>query len=417
MRFPPPPLFENEQESGWNSDPTSPAAARADASIRVIHEPIIDLKQVCRIARRGVSEKLRADYWRVMIGYLPPTREEWESLRQRKAAEYMDIVRSVCKMDSDGFTILPGKDVHRVDVDIPRTMPSLHFFGCDEVEIVDGTPVSFSATQQSLRRILHTLARVNKGFGYVQGMNELVGHLLFTFAEGKASLVTLEVEGDTFFCFQSMLSILGDNFCRSLDFDRETGVTSTMRTFDRLFEFCDPELWEHVTHTMQVRPEFYAFRWLTLLFTQEFLVPDVLRIWDYLFSFGPNMSAALFFCAIAMLIHQREELLAMNNMSQSLPFLQNYPPVDVEELLQLAQKLMDEYGIEKIRKLKDADNSEAGSSGGNSPTAAGAPSPLMEGVGQKFGSLMSTMKGWGKSLSGIQFKSPLHKKGDHDADD
>lgn len=373
--------------------------------LRVISEPIIDLKQVCRIARKGVSEKLRADYWRVMIGYFPPIRDDWAKLRERKAVEFMDIVRSVCRMDTDGLTIMTGKDVHRVDVDIPRTMPSLHFFGCEDTEIVDGTPVSFSPTQQSLRRILHTLARVNKGFGYVQGMNELVGHLLFTFADGKASQVTLEVEADTFFCFQSMLSILGDNFCRSLDFDRETGVTSTMRTFDRLFEFCDPELWEHVTGTMQVRPEFYAFRWLTLLFTQEFLVPDVLRIWDYLLSYGPKMSAALFFCAIAMLIHQRSELLAMNSMSQSLPFLQNFPPVDIDELLELTQRLMDEYGIDKIRKLKEADSecsSAAESSAGSSPTTAGAP--------QLLGSLVSTMRGWGKSLSGIQFKSPLHKK-------
>lgn len=414
MLFPPPPLFQDEKDDKWENDSVvSPAAARAEASTRAISEPLLDLKTVSRLARRGIPDKLRPDYWRAMIGYLPPLRSEWDAIRVMKSQEYIDIVRNVCKLEDDGFTVSPGKDVHRIDVDIPRTMPSLHFFACEDTEIVDGTPVTFSSTQQSLRRILHTLARVNKGFGYVQGMNELVGHLLFTFAEGKACNVNQEVEADTFFCFQSMLSILGDNFCRSLDFDRETGVMSTMRTFDRLVEFCDPELWDHITNVCQIRPEFYAFRWLTLLLTQEFLVPDVLRIWDYLLSFGSNMSAALYYFAIGMLIHQREELLAMENMSQMLPFLQQFPPVDVGELQDVAQKLMDEYGIDTIRQIKaevaDASkpaNMRKSSSGsslsekdGQTATAVAVASAALEEVGQKLGGLVSAMRGWGKSLS------------------
>ena len=31
-------------------------------------------------------------------------------------------------------------------------------------------------------------------------------------------------------------------------------------------------------------PSFYGFRWLTLLMTQEFDLPDVLRLWDSLLS-------------------------------------------------------------------------------------------------------------------------------------
>ena len=34
------------------------------------------------------------------------------------------------------------------------------------------------------------------------------------------------------------------------------------------------------THTSQVDPQFYAFRWITLLLSQEFAFPDLLRIWD-----------------------------------------------------------------------------------------------------------------------------------------
>jgi len=33
-----------------------------------------------------------------------------------------------------------------------------------------------------------------------------------------------------------------------------------------------------------IKPQYFTFRWLTLLLSQEFLLPDVIRIWDSLFS-------------------------------------------------------------------------------------------------------------------------------------
>jgi hypothetical protein len=393
MQFPPPSLFD-DTEPKWAGEPTpSPAVARAEAAERAIHEPLINLKAICKLARKGIPDKLRADYWKTMIGYYPPTRESWPEIRLAKEKEYMELVRSVCSLNDDNTVTTVARDVHRVDVDIPRTLPTMHFFACDESVVVDGVPTTFSPTQESLRRILHTLARVNKGFGYVQGMNELVGHLLFAFAEGKAVNVTLQIEADVFFCFQAMLSILGDNFCRSLDFDRETGVMSTLRTYDKLFEYCDPELHDHITNSAMVKPEFYAFRWITLLLSQEFLVPEVLRIWDFLFSFGSKMSSALLYCAIAMLIHQREELLELDGMTMILPVLQQFPPIDIDEMLDVAQKLLDEYGLDIIRQVK-LDVCDNGNDAPLSPKQPHVTSPVSRGaaITGKIGGFMSAMR-------------------------
>jgi hypothetical protein len=183
-------------------------------------------------------------------------------------------------------------------------------------------------------------------------MNELVGHLLFTFAEGRVQNVDFAVESDVFFCFQIMLQHLGENFCRSLDFDRESGIKHTMRTFERVFEFCDPELFEHVSSDLHIQPEFYAFRWTTLMLTQEFLVPEVLRVWDFLFSYGPELSSSIYYTAVAMLIFARERLLEMPSMTVALPFLQQYQCDDVSEVLDVALKLIETYGFSKIHELK-----------------------------------------------------------------
>lgn len=410
--FPPPPLYEGNGEADWNSPPpkVSSIQARLDDYATAIQERIVDPKKICKLARRGVPEKYRADYWKVMIGILPPLRDSWESVRQQKSAEYREIVQSVLTLDANGNVQL-GQDLHRIDVDIPRTMPSLHFFAHDEQVLVEGTPVSFSQPQHALRRILHTCSRVNRGFGYVQGMNELVGHFLFTYAEGKISLLTPEVESDAFFSFQALLTFLGDNFCRSLDFDKDTGVMSTLRTFDGLFSFCDPELHQHVEHALMVKSEFYAFRWMTLMLTQEFLTPDVLRLWDFLFSFGSNMSTALLYSSVAMLIFAREELLEMEGLGQALPFLQQYPPVDMDALLRVAQELFDEYGLERVRIVRGEVVSPASSSP-SSPSGRGSAgkvggqgsgdrsaAKVKEEVTQKLSGWMTSIKGWGRSLS------------------
>lgn len=38
------------------------------------------------------------------------------------------------------------------------------------------------------------------------------------------------------------------------------------------------------TYYIQMNPQFYAFRWITLLLTQEFELSTIMRIWDYLLS-------------------------------------------------------------------------------------------------------------------------------------
>lgn len=59
----------------------------------------------------------------------------------------------------------------------------------------------------------------------------------------------------------------------------------------------------------QVNPQFYAFRWITLLLTQEFPFPDVVRLWDTLFSDIGGRTGCLLRMCIAMLVNVRSEIL------------------------------------------------------------------------------------------------------------
>ncbi|KAG2267351.1 hypothetical protein Bca52824_061906 [Brassica carinata] len=73
-------------------------------------------------------------------------------------------------------------------------------------------------------------------------------------------------EADAFFCFVELLSGFRDFYCQQLD-NSVVGIWSAITRLSQL-----------------VNPQFYAFRWITLLLTQEFSFFDSLHIWDALLS-------------------------------------------------------------------------------------------------------------------------------------
>jgi hypothetical protein len=101
-------------------------------------------------------------------------------------------------------------------------------------------------------------------------------------------------EEDAFFCFVELLSDFRDHFCQQLD-NSAVGIRSTIAQLNALLRRQDEELWRHLEYTSKVNPQFYAFRWITLLLTQEFSFFDSLRLWDSLLSNpdGPLVSVCL----------------------------------------------------------------------------------------------------------------------------
>lgn len=397
MSGPPPSIIDST--GGLSSSPTDSVTDRNLMFGRALEGKKLSLDTIRRYSRTGIPDTYRPTYWKLLLGYLPPSPDEWEETETKMEREYLTFLRETCELDADG-NVVGGNDRHRIDVDIPRTLPSLHFFACaEDMVIKDGVPVTFSESQHSLRRILYSTARLNAGLGYVQGMNELVAHLFITFSQSKVTNISTRIEAESFFCFQRLLSYVGDNFCRALDHDKTMGVTHTMDGFQRLFHFCDPELFDHIANC-QIRPEFYAFRWITLLMSQEFLTPDVLRIWDFLLSFGSHINNAIYYTTVAMLIYIRESLLAMEGMSQVLVALQHYPSdVDVNELVGLAEKLINNYGFNKIDELRGQNTTEPGGEGVAVPESEGfdkKKEEVVKAVNKAIGKVFE----WGAKFNG-----------------
>ncbi len=107
-------------------------------------------------------------------------------------------------------------------------------------------------------------------------------------------------EADAFFCFTLVMAEFRDRFIKTLD-SSASGIIAVVRELNELLCRVDRQLWQHLEDG-GVDPRFYSFRWLTLMLSQEFELPDVLRLWDSLFADSQRFSF-LNYCCCAMLVY------------------------------------------------------------------------------------------------------------------
>jgi len=335
---------------------------------------VIDLDELRMLAAQGVPDAagVRATVWKLLLGYLPNDRSLWEQELAKKRGQYAAFkdefltnpVERAQQVPTEGHHNVSAEHVdngflHRsevtreehplslgktsawnqffeyseimeqIDRDVKRTHPDMQFFCGDS---------SFAkSNQESLKNVLLIFAKLNAGIRYVQGMNEVLAPLFFVFRSDPDDKNAEFAEADSFFCFVELLSGFRDNFCQKLD-NSAVGIRGTLAKLSQLVAKYDGELQQHLEITTEVNPQFYAFRWITLLLTQEFNFADTIHIWDTLLSDPGGPQETLLRICCAMLILVRKRLLA-GDFTSNLKLLQNYPPTNISHLLYVANKL------------------------------------------------------------------------------
>lgn len=64
-----------------------------------------------------------------------------------------------------------------------------------------------------------------------------------------------------------LISEFRDHFCQQLD-NAQTGIKATIRKLMHVLQHHDYKLWHHIEAECKVDPQFYSFRWITLLLSQ-----------------------------------------------------------------------------------------------------------------------------------------------------
>ncbi|KAL9251886.1 TBC1 domain family member 13-like protein [Drosera capensis] len=337
-----------------------------------VSKKVVNMVDVRRLVSMGIPDgtKIRPTLWKLLLAYLPTERALWPAELAKKRSQYKhfkdellmnpsEVARRLEKLNpsnndyescgplsrsevtQEEHPLSLGKSsiwnhffqdteiVEQIDRDVQRTHPDMPFFSED-------SPFAKS-NRESLRRILIVFAKLNPGIRYVQGMNEILAPLFYIFRNDPDEENVAHAEADTFFCFVELLSGFRDNYCQQLD-NSVVGIRSTITKLSQILRDHDEELWRHLEVTCKVNPQFYAFRWITLLLTQEFDFSDCLHIWDSLLSDPEGPQETLLRICCAMLILVRRRLLA-GDFTSNLKLLQNYPTTNISHLLYVANKL------------------------------------------------------------------------------
>ncbi|KAG0259597.1 hypothetical protein BG011_002529 [Mortierella polycephala] len=216
---------------------------------------------------------------------------------------------------------------------------------------------------EAIERILFIYAKLNPGIGYVQGMNEILGPLYYLLANDPDETSRAHAEAESFWLFHLLMAHFRDHFVRSLDRDRMSGIGSTIARMNLRLQQFDEDLWRNL-EDKGIAPEYYSFRWLTVLCTQEFEVPDVWRIWDSILADTGGIEKDYDFLldfGCAMVCHLRVDLLA-GDFADNVKLLQNYPSIDIQPILHLAIDVRNRRVTESKPSVGIRKNSQDGTS-------------------------------------------------------
>ncbi|KAI5920048.1 TBC domain-containing protein [Camillea tinctor] len=150
---------------------------------------------------------------------------------------------------------------------------------------------------------------------YVQGMNVLAAPFLYA----------ARSEAEAFAAFYRLLTRECPGYIRgAMD-----GVHRGLALVDRVLAIVDPKLSLYLT-SKALSAEIYAFPSVLTLCACTPPLPEVLRLWDFLFAYGPHLNIL---CIVAQLIMMRNELL---DSLSPIKLLRSFPALQADQIKRTA---------------------------------------------------------------------------------
>ena len=351
---------------------------------------------LCKLSANGLPDDLpilRSLIWKINLGYLTINSEEWTtSLQsQRKTYNiYKNIFISKLKEEIKLFDNFYSKSkserqqleentnkilLEEIAKDVNRTHMQFSFFfqtvdknikrsdqeikdmiekrrNCTMRDIEDTYKVNINETHADvIARILFIFCNFAPDISYVQGMNEIIApiYYCFSFDELYKEENENDIEADTFWSFYFLMQKLKYVFNREED-KNDRGVSGKAARLKLLINIVDPQLSEHFD---KYKLDFscFAFRWFILLFSQDFLMVDILRLWDYIFC-EENKFKNVYYIALAVM-EMKKDVLLVSDLTGMIGELQNLGDLQIESMVNNAILLESHYGPKLFNIIND----------------------------------------------------------------
>lgn len=260
-------LGKTVDEEDWSVEEKERDIAYQRRRVRLFRELLQDCNknraQMVKEARVDIPPSLRASIWAAVLGAPPP-------------AECKRIYDSIDK-ESDG----PAD--RQIELDIPR---------CHQYHELLSSPLG----HRKFKAVLKAWVANNPGLSYWQGIDSLLAPFL---------TLNFDDESVAFVCLQATIEKYSKNLFTK---DNTMFLQEHLQTFKQLLFYHDPELALHLHH-IGFQPDLYAIPWFLTLFTHDFTIDQIYRLWDRVLV---GDSRAPFFLAYAVMKQLREILLPLD---------------------------------------------------------------------------------------------------------
>lgn len=271
-----------------------------------------DERRVVLASKRDEYVRLKGAWWERMVsdgmGSEPKSGLELGSERERQREWWKEQ------------KIRIEKDVHRTDRHIPL------FAGEDIPHPDPESPFAEGGTNvhmEQMKDLLLTYDEYNSELGYVQGMSDLLAPIY----------AVVQDDGVAFWGFVGFMEHMERNFARD-----QSGMRAQLGAVDELVRLVDGQLYAHLARTESTN-FFFLFRMLLVWFKRELEWPDVLRLWEVLWTDYLSSSFHLF-VAVAIVQGRRDEIMMLRRFDEVLKFVNELAGhIDVEATLVRAEAL------------------------------------------------------------------------------
>ena len=339
--------------------------------IKVLNSNNINLLQLKQNIIKGildVSPSLRSLCWKILFKYIPLNIEIWEQFLDKKREEYELLKKKIYKkkhlkiknhpldINTNLDLDIINKDNKLNDIinrDINRTRTEIPFF--NEPSKKNNKETNYDV----LHRILFIYAKEHSNIYYIQGLNEIVAIIYYVFSQDKNPYFYNESEADTYFCFENLLKDF-NNFYKEDFYNSENGIKKQIDYIKFMVKNLEHDIY-YSFKELKIDIYLFVFRWYSLLFSQEFNLNCVMKLWDNIFSQNNKYEYLniLVLCALKL---KKNDIIS-KDLSKIMNSLQTFDDLDVEKMLYLIEKVkmdlrekefkLNEENFEKFKKSED----------------------------------------------------------------
>jgi len=149
--------------------------------------------------------------------------------------------------------------------------------------------------------------------------------------------------------FSALMNFSIDLHIKEMD-ESEQGIMGRMRVLNRYLKVVDLELWRRLEEE-KIEPQYYSFRWLALLLAQEFGLYETMKLWDVLLAYDGHRRHFFLNCCCIAILKSRRLVIQQNDFISILPAIQKLRDVNVNFIIDTAQRLYDKYSRVNVEKL------------------------------------------------------------------